>query len=154
MRSRRPVGVTILALLFCLNAGVYLLLTGLAIVSPGSLIALLHRLSPSGLGPETIHSSMGRFLPFYYGTMTVVTSAMAVGFWRLQNWARLAMLAMIALSLAFILPELRPLLQAPTAAAMSLTLVRFVLSGLWLWYLLRRSVRSAFRQPAAAEGVV
>jgi hypothetical protein len=56
---------------------VYLLLTGLATASPGSLIALLHRLSPSGVGPETIHSSMGRFLPFYYGTMTVVTSAMA-----------------------------------------------------------------------------
>jgi catechol 2,3-dioxygenase-like lactoylglutathione lyase family enzyme len=43
----------------------------------------------------------------------------------------------------------RLLFEAPTAGAISLTLVRVALSVLWLWYLLRRPVRDAFHRLAA-----
>jgi hypothetical protein len=144
----RPIGITILAFLFALNVAVYAVFAGLALFNHGALVAVLHALSPSGAGPETIHSSMGRGQPVYYSAMAVLTCAMAVGFWKLQNWARIVMLALITLSLALMITELRPLFAAPTAAGIILTLVRIALSVFWLWYLLRRPVRDAFRREA------
>jgi hypothetical protein len=81
--------------------------------------------------------------------MAGVTSALAMGFWRLRNWARLVTLGIIALSLALMVTEVRPLLSAPTAGAISLTVGRMALSVLWLWYLLHRPVRDAFHQSRA-----
>ncbi len=52
------------------------------------------------------------------------------------------------------LGEVRPLLAAPTAGAVILTLVRIALSVFWVWYLLRRSVRDAFRRNLAPASVV
>ncbi len=132
----------------------YVVLAALAIFNHSILIAVLHKLSPSGAGPEAIHTGMGRIQPFYYSTMAVLTGALAVGFWRLHNWARLVMLGMIELSLLLMISQIRPLLTAPTAGAIVLTLVRVALSVLWLWYLFRRPVRDAFRlDPARATRV-
>jgi len=148
MRTR-PIGITILAVLMGLNTAAYLALVALALLSRGSLTALLHTLSPSGAGPEAIQSSVGGLLPLYFTVMAGATAAMAVGFWRLQNWARMVSLGLIALSLALMVADLRPLLTAPTLGATGLTLVRVALSVLWLWYLLRRPVRDAFHQSRA-----
>jgi len=146
----RPIGISILALLFALNVAAYLFFALLAVFNHGALVAVLHMFSPSGAGPETIHRSMSRVQPLYYSAMAVLTGAMAVGFWKLQNWARIVMLALIALSLVLMTTEIRSLLAAPTAAAITLTLVRIALSVFWLWYLLRRPVRDVFRREAAA----
>jgi len=62
----RPIGVTILALLLALNPVVYVALAALAVFNHGTLVAVLHALSPSGAGPETMHTAMGRIQPFYY----------------------------------------------------------------------------------------
>lgn len=148
MRTR-PVGVTIFAVLMGLNTALFVVLGGLAIFSRGSLTVFLHVLSPSGAGPEAMHTSMGSLLPLYYAVMAGVTAALAMGFWRLRNWARIVTLGITALSLALMITEVRPLLTAPTAGAISLTLVRVALSVLWLWYLLRRPVREAFHQSRA-----
>jgi len=145
----RPIGITILALLFGVNVAVYVVFAALAIFNHGALVAVLHVLSPSGAGPETIHGSMGRVQPLYYSAMAVLTGAMAVGFWRMHNWARIVMLALIALSLILMVTEVQPLLAAPIAGAIVLTLVRVALSVFWIWYLLRRPVRDAFRQGVA-----
>jgi len=88
---------------------------------------------------------MGRIQPFYYSAMAIFTAALAMGFWRLQNWARLVILGMIELSLLLMVSQIRPLLTATTAGAIVLTLVRVALSVLCLWYLFRRPVRDAFR---------
>jgi len=144
----RPIGITILAFLFALNVAMYTVFTLLAVFKHGALIAMLHTLNPSGAGPETIHSSMERLQPLYYSNMAILTCAIAVGFWKLQNWARIVMLALIALSLLLMTTEVRPLLAAPTAGAIILTLVRIALSVFWLWYLLRRPVREVFRRQA------
>jgi len=149
MRTR-PIGVTILAVLFAVNVATYAALAVLALFSRETLAAVLHALSPSGAGPEAMHTAMGQLRPLYYTAMAVLTGAMAVGFWRLRNWARIVMLAMIVFSLLLMLAEIRPLLAAPTAGAIGLTLVRIGLSVFGVWYLLRRSVRDAFRRPPAA----
>ena len=149
MRTR-PTGITILALLFGVNVVAYVVLAALAVFDHSALVAVLHALSPSGAGPETIHSSMGRLQPLYYSAMAVLTGAMALGFWRLRNWARIVLLGMIALSLVLGLGQVRPLMAAPTPGAIVLTLVRIALSVLGVWYLLRRPVRDAFRRDVAA----
>ena len=110
----RPIGITILAFLFALNVAVYVVFAALAVFNHPALVAVLHALSLSGAGPETIHSSMGRLQPLYYSAMAILTCAMAVGFWKVQNWARIVMLTLITLSMALMMTELRPLLAAPT----------------------------------------
>jgi hypothetical protein len=147
----RPNGVTIGAFLLTLNPVFYVVLAALAIFNHSTLIAVLHKLSPSGTGPEAIHTRMGRIQPFYYSAMAVLSGALAVGFWRLHNWARLVVVGMIVLSLLLMVAQITPLLTAPTAGAIVLTLVRVALSVLWLWYLFRRPVRDAFR-PNSARG--
>ena len=141
----RPIGITILASLLTLNPVFYIVLSTLAVFNHSALIAVLHTLSPSGAGPEAIHTGMGRIQPFYYSAMAIFTAALAMGFWRLQNWARLVILGMIELSLLLMVSQIRPLLTATTAGAIVLTLVRVALSVLCLWYLFRRPVRDAFR---------
>ena len=142
----RPIGITILAVLLGLNVALYVVLAALALFSRNSLMTFLHALSPSSAGPEAIHTAMGGLLPLYYGIMVGVTAALALGFWRLWNWARIVMLGIIALSLVLMATEVRPLLTTPSAGAIGLTLVRVALSVLWLWYLLCRPVRDAFHE--------
>ncbi len=150
----RPIGVTIFAGLFALNVVFYVVLAVLAAFNHSALVAVLHALSPSGAGPEAIHTAMGHFQPFYYAAMAVITGALAVGFWRLRNWARIIVLGMIELSLLLMVAEIRPLLTTLTAGAIALTLVRVALSVLGLWYFFRRPVRNAFRRNLApATGV-
>ncbi len=142
----RPIGITILAVLLALNVALFVVLAALAIFSRSSLMAFLHALSPSGAGPEAIHTAMGGLLPLYYGIMAGVTAALALGFWRLWNWARIVMLGIIVLSLVLMATEVRSLLTVRTVGSISLTLVRVALSVLWLWYLLCRPVCDAFHQ--------
>ena len=142
---KRPLGITIAALLSGLGVAQYAMLAALAIFSLETLQGLLRALSPSGAGPETLHNAMGRWLPIFYLAMTGLSGAMALGFWRLWNSVRLVMLGMVGLSLVLMIGELPGLFAAPSANAIGLTLVRVGLCALWSWYLLRRSVREAFR---------
>jgi len=143
--KRRPLGITILAVLSGVGVAQYAVLAALAVFDRAALDGLLRALSPSGAGPEALHSAMGRWLPFYYLAMTGLSAAMALGFWRLWNWVRLVILTMMAVSLMLMLGELPGLFAAPTANAIGLTLLRVGLCVLWGWYLLRRPVREAFR---------
>ena len=141
----RPIGITIFAALFAINIAFYVVLATLAVFNRSALIGLLHALSPSGVGPAPLHTAMGRLLPVYYAAMAAVTGALAMGFWRLWNWTRIVVLAMIAISLVLMVKEVPLLVTAPTPGAIALTLVRVVLSLLVGWYLFSRPVRHAFR---------
>lgn len=143
----RPIGITIFAALFAINIAFYVVLATLAVFNRSALIGLLHALSPSGVGPAPLHTAMGRLLPVYYAAMAAVTVALAMGFWRLWNWTRIVVLAMIAISLVLMVKEVPLLVTAPTPGAIALTLVRVALSLLVGWYLFSRPVRHAFRHP-------
>lgn len=142
----RPIGITIMAVLFAMNSAFYLMLVVLAVFNRHALQAVLHTLSPSGAGPEPVHTTMGRLLPLYYMLMAGVTTGLAIGFWKLWNWARIVVLAMTAVSLVFMASKVGLLLSAPTTAAIALTALRLGLCVLVGWYLLYRPVRDAFRQ--------
>ena len=149
----RPIGVSIFAALFAVNVVFYLVLAALAALNRGALTAVLHALSPSGVGPEAVHAAMGRLLPFYYAAMSAVTAVFALGFWRMWNWTRIAVLAMTAISFVFLVAEMPLLFSAPTSGAIALTIVRVALCALVAWYLLSRPVREAYGR-AGRNGLV
>ena len=148
---KRPLGITIVAVLSWIGVVQYSVLAALAVFDRATLDGLLRALSPSGAGPEALHNAMGGWLPVYYLAMTGFSGIMALGFWRLWNWVRLVMLAMIAISMVLMLGELPGLLAAPTTKALGLTALRIGLSALWGWYMMRRSVREAFRPGSSAS---
>jgi len=149
--GKRPLGITMVAVLCWIGVAQYAVLAALAVFDRATLEGLLRALSPSGAGPEAMHSAMGRWLPLYYLAMTGLSGAMALGFCRLWNWVRLVTLAMIAISMVVMLGELPGLFAAPTAKAMGLTALRIGLSAIWGWYFLRRSVRESFRPAWSAR---
>ncbi len=144
--SRRPLGITIGAILFAANAAYYVGFAALAIFNRDALRSVFRALSPSGMGPEAAQMAMGRLLPLYYVLMSGLTVTLAIGFWKLWNWSRIVVLALLGLSLLSLIGEVRPLIAGPTTSAIALTVLRLGLIALVGWYLLRASVRSAFRQ--------
>ena len=144
--SRRPFGITIGAILFAANAAYYVGFAALAILNRDALRSVLRALSPSGMGPEAAHMAMGSLLPLYYVLMAGLTVTLAIGFWKLWNWSRIVVLALLGLSLLSLIGEVRPLIAGPTTSAIGLTVLRLGLIAFVGWYLLRASVRDAFRQ--------
>lgn len=143
----RPRGITFAAVIFAAGALFMTVLAVLSLLRPEAHRAVLHALSPSGAGPEAVHTAMGRLLPLYYAVMAGLQGTLAAGFWRLWNWTRLVVIVMVALSLLLMVGQLPPLLAAPTAGAIGLTAVRVALCVLGLWYLRRERVRQAFQGP-------
>jgi hypothetical protein len=152
--TTRPFGITILAILLAVNTAFYVVLAALALFSSHALQSMLHTLSPSGIGPENMHMAMGRLLPLYYLLMAGATVALAIGFWKLWNGARIVVLALMALSLVGAAAQMRLLLAAPTTTAIVLIVLRLGLIFLLGWYLLRGSVREAFRRRGGATAAV
>ena len=143
MRTR-PVGVTILAVLLAVNAVFYVVIAAVALFNRDALRYMLHTLSPSGMGPESMHLAMGGMLPLYYGLMAGATALLATGFWKLWNWARVVVLALIGVSFLAMVVELRLLFAAPTTSAFATTAFRLGLMAFCAWYLLHGPVRDAF----------
>jgi hypothetical protein len=145
--SSRPLGVTILSVLLFLNVAFYMVLGVLFIVNHDALVALLRTISPGGAGPAAVHLSMGKFEPIYYGAMILFTGALALGFWKLWNWARIAALVLIGINLlgAAVAPFMIVLSVVPLVRVA----VSVVISVLIGWYLLSAKVRAAFREAAA-----
>jgi hypothetical protein len=142
--SRRPLGITIGAILFAANAAYCVGFAALAISNRDAPRSVLRALSPSGMGPEAAHMAMGRLLPLYYVLMAGLTVTLAIGFWKLWNWSRIVGLALLGFSLVSLVSEVRPLIAGPSLSAIALPVLRLGLIALVGWYLLRASIRDAF----------
>ncbi len=153
MRSR-PLGITILSVLLFLNSAGYAVLCMLSIVNRRVLAAVLQGLSPGGAGPAAMQLSMGRSLTVYYIVLLAITGALAMGFWRLLNWARMVALALIGVSLIAAAIELFSLVRSPSGSASLVVVARVAVSVLISvligWYLVSAKVRAAFRPSATS----
>src|SRR4051812_17289485 len=94
---KRPVGITIVAVLMFVNVASYGALLLLAVFKAAALAAVLSALSRGGAGP-VMQLRMGTWLPLYYGCMIAVTLLIGLGLWKLWNCTRTAVLVMIGVS--------------------------------------------------------
>ena len=153
--SSRPVSITIISVLWFLDAAFYAVLAVLSIFNHDALAALLGAISPGGAGPAAVHLAMGRLEPVYYVAMTLITGALAWGFWNLWNWSRIVALVLIGVNLAG--ASIAPFIMAQSESSVlnAASLVRVavsVLIGLLVgWYLLSAKVRAAFRKSAERQ---
>lgn len=148
--TARPRGITVFSVLLFVNMTAYAVLAVLSIVNRDALVAVLRALSPGGAGPASVHLSMGRLLPVYYAAFVLITGALAMGFWRLWNWTRIIVLALIAVSLIGGVVETVNAVRSGSAGAVFLVRVTasVLISVLIAWYLLSTKVRTAFRSSA------
>ncbi len=153
--NSRPVGVTILSILWILNGAFYAALAVLSIVNYSALAALLRAISPGGAGPAAVHLAMGRFGPVYYCAMILFIGVLAWGFWKLWNWTRVVTLALIGVNLLAVAIAPFAMARSGSSAFNLVPVARIVASVLISlligWYLLSARVRAAFRPVATAR---
>lgn len=141
----RPRGMTVMAALTALNVPVFAALAALWIVNRDALAAVLTALSPGGSGPAKVQLGMGTLLPAYYLAGMVMTAAVATGLWKLWNWARVVVLAMVGVSALSLATGVLGVVRDGTAGAVALFGLRVGLCALVGWYLMSARVRRAFR---------
>ena len=143
MSVARPVGVSILAVLYSLGVASYSILLILSLASPHTLSDLLTSISPGESGPAML-LSMGRGIFVYFAVMITVVGAVAWGMWTLRNWARWFTIVITAISLGATVVGFASLAGNFTVLGATLQLVRIALCVLILWYLFTPGVRGAF----------
>jgi len=139
----RPIGVSILAVLYFFAVASYLLLLILSFASPQTLSDLLTSISPGDAGPSVL-LNMGRGISVYFAVMVIVIGAVAWGMWMLRNWSRWFTIVITAISLGATVVGLASLAGNFTVLGGLLQLVRIGLCVLILWYLFTPGVRGAF----------
>lgn len=143
----RPVGVTILVVLDCFGVAFYAAMAVFALVDQGRTADFLNGMSGGGTGPSPL-LRMGAFLPYYFLLMAIFTTILAWGLWKLKNWTRIIVLALIALSIVGgAAGMIMGSGQATTAGQVAAGL-RIALAILIFWYLSSATVRAAFRPEA------
>jgi hypothetical protein len=148
--EKRPLGVTILAVLSFIGAAFEAVLFILAIAAPGTLRSLILALSPQGSGPDKL-LDLGSLLPAYFGAIAIVIGLLGYGMWTLRNWARLITIVIAALSLVGTIVSLVQIGSELDSSTILLGLVRVGVCVLILWYLTRPGIRSTFRSRALAR---
>src|SRR5271155_589990 len=100
MVKRRPLGVTVLAVLAFLNVGTYGALIIMSIKYPDQLRSLLEGMTAgSGPGPTPL-LQLGAFLPVYFLAMAIFTGFLGRGLWTLKNWSRIVVIFLVGISAA------------------------------------------------------
>lgn len=140
-RRARPLGVTLLALLQFLVAGV-LLLRGLVALAggQGTLDPMTQELV------EKLGGSQGTRVVFFFSSVLAafINAALGWGLWTLRTWARTVAVFLLYVG---IVGTLIGLLWVPLHVGHGFNLA---FSALLIWYLSRARVRAAFT-PATAE---
>ena len=131
----RPIGVSLIAILFLVTATYLLVVGAVMIVSPGTVSMssgadLLGGLEVAG--------------PYMFVLIAVVATAIGVGLLRLHNWAR--RLAILAALLGMVL-----LLPSVSSAVLDFRIAQLIWGGLGVmvramivWYLYQLPVKEAF----------
>ncbi len=151
MLAKKLWGVSLMAILYCVGAGAYLVLVLLAIGSRETLHSLLNGLSPQDSGPAQALLKLEPMLWAYFAVMAVVVAFLGYGMWALRNWARVVTLIITGVSLASTLVSVAQIADHINSTALGLSLFRVGLCLLVIWYLRRPDIRAAFRRPVIKE---
>jgi hypothetical protein len=136
---KRPLGVTVVAVLMCIGAGL-LALGSLAFFALGAIAVTAGAEGPmSQLFFEMRTVGTGIFLAF-----ALAYATLAILMWRLVYWARLAATVFIAVGLLFAVIGILASWQHPDAMVFCWQLFVIAVDAWILWYLARPHVKDAF----------
>lgn len=144
----RPVGVTVLAILYFIGAGLCVL-GGLGMILGGGFMATM--LSQQGgqgsAGAAGFFAGLGAVAGVFMIIMGAVGALVGFGLWKLKGWARIVAIVLAAISGAFQLLGLLGSLAHFNLFAVVWSLFWLAIDGLIIWYLLKPEVKAAFQAP-------
>jgi hypothetical protein len=139
---QRPVGVTIIEILYFLGAALCVLI-GVGIMLGGGLFAsLLSQQGQGGAAGAGFLAGLGVALGVIVLVLAVIPVLTGWGLWKLKSWARILAIVFAVLGL---LGALFGLLGAFSHPGLLVSVViRLVIHGLILWYMFQPDVKAAF----------
>jgi uncharacterized membrane protein (DUF2068 family) len=143
----RPVGVTILAILYFLGAlcGV---LGGIGVIAGGGFMATLAnqaQAQASGAGAAGLIAGLGAVFGVILLVVAAIYALLGWGMWKLKNWARILTIILLALGVAFELFGLVGIVAHFNLFALIWILFWAAIDVLIIWYLLKADVKAAFQ---------
>lgn len=140
----RPLGVTLLSILFFINAAAVAVVAALALRNPAWPARFMESIRPGSPGPALVRL-VGDGMPWVAAVAALMMLALAIGLWGMRSWGRIATLAMIGASLVAIILVLVSLNGQLGRVWMGIMALRFAVLTLFGWYLLRPRIAAAFR---------
>ncbi len=136
---QRPTGVTVIALLHFLGAGL-LVLCGLMMFAGGGFLATMAGSSAA----RTMLAGMGVFLGILFLAFAALGLFIGIGLWKLKNWARVLTIVLNAISLVFAVLALFGALMHFSIGLFIGVLIRAAIALIIILYLLKPDVKKAF----------
>jgi len=138
----RPTGVTILAVLEFLGAGLFILIGLLFLVGFGLLGGAAGQAGEGG--GMAVLMGLGAVAGVVFLVLALIPLAVGIGLWKLRNWARILV---IVFSILGVLSNLAgaaiPLMTGDPVSAVS-SVIGLGVNGLILWYMFQPHVKQAF----------
>ena len=149
----RPTGVTLIAIYHFLTAAALLLVACAIIVGGSFLGALLGRNLDAHVGGASLGFLIGVIGAMVFFGFAAIAAIAGYGMWTMREWGRILNIVLAAISLLAALPGF--LIRVPMHFLGGFLfggfgLIRIVISGLIIWYLVQPQVVSLFRR----QGIV
>ena len=144
----RPTGVTVLAILDFIGAGLCVL-GGLGMILGGGFMATM--MSQQGgqgsAGAAGFFAGLGAVAGVFMIIVGGVCALVGFGLWKLKEWARIVSIVLTGISAAFQLFGLLGSLAHFNLFAVVWSLFWIAIDALIIWYLLKPEVKAAFQAP-------
>lgn len=146
----RPVGVTILAVLYFIGA-LFCVLGGILFFVGGGLGALAGAQSgqQGAAGMSALIGALGAFAGVAFLIIGVIYALLGWGMWKLKNWARIISIVLLVIGAAFQLFGLVTSFAHFSVFVLVWTLFWLAIDVLIIWYLLKPDVKAAFQRGQA-----
>ena len=150
MRMGRPTGVTVIAILDFIGAGLCVL-GGLGMILGGGFMATM--MSQQGghgsAGAAGILAGLGAAAGVFMIIMGGVGALVGFGLWKLKEWARIVSIILFGISAVFQLLGIVGSLAHFTVFALLWGVFWLAVDAFLIWYLLKPEVKAAFQAPQA-----
>ena len=150
----RPTGVTILAVLDFIGAGIEVLGAIGMFIGGAFLGAILARVAARS-GGAAIGAGAGAAIGIALGVvflfMACISGAVGFGMWNLKEWGRILQMVFAGIGAAFQALGLLASLLHPRLGAMLWNLIWLSVNAGIIYYLIQPQVKAAFAQPAQMQ---
>ena len=148
----RPTGVTILAILNFLGAGLYILIGLGFMLGMGIIGAMVGQSGQEGAGGGmAMLAGLGAIAGIVFIVLSLIPLAIGIGLWKLKNWARQVTIVLMLLRLLLLAPGLLISLLRSDLVGLGLQLLFAGVYGWILWYLYQPHLKQLFTTAAATQ---